>query len=114
MAVASPVMFGSVAMMTSLHLAVGEALHELADAEVVGADAVDRAERAAEHVVEPAVLAGALDRGDVLRLLDDADRRAVPAGVAADAAAVLVRDVAAQRAEPHLLADLLQDLAEAA
>ena len=56
--------------------------------QVVGADAVDRADGAAEHVVAPAELAGALDGDDVLGLLDDADDRRVAARVAADAAHV--------------------------
>ena len=56
--------------------AVAEPGEQLAHAQVVGADAVDRADRAAEHVVAAAELAGALDGDDVLGLLDDADRRA--------------------------------------
>ena len=70
-----------------LHGAVGEALHQRGDAQVVGTDAGDRADRAAEHVVEPAELAGALDRRDVLGVFDDADERRVATGVAADRAA---------------------------
>ena len=50
------------------------ALHapqELVDAEVPGLDAVERRERAAEHVVDTAELVRALDREKVGGLLDD-------------------------------------------
>ena len=49
-------------------------LQELGDAEIARLDAVERRERAAEHVVEAAVLVRALEREEVGRLLDDADR----------------------------------------
>ena len=45
---------------------------QLADPEPVGADAVDRRDRAVEDVVEAAELARPLERQDVERLLDDA------------------------------------------
>lgn len=38
------------------------------DVRVLGADVIDRADRPAGHVVQPAELAGALDRLDVLGL----------------------------------------------
>src|SRR3954454_19417188 len=66
--------------------AVGEPDHELADAQLVGADAVDRRDGAAQHVVAAAELAGPLDRDDVLVLLHHADDGGVAARVAADAA----------------------------
>src|SRR6478735_9315327 len=91
-----------------LDLPRGEPGHELADAQVVGADAVDRADRAAEHVVGAAELAGALDGDDVLGLLDDADGGLVAARVGADAAALGLRDVAAHLAEPDARLDLGQ------
>src|SRR5690606_34825053 len=56
-----------------LDLAVGEAGHELADPQVVRADAVDGVDGSAEHVVLPAELAGALDGDDVLGLLHHAE-----------------------------------------
>ena len=58
---------------------------------------VDRADRAAEHVVAAAELAGALDRDDVLGLLDHAQHGRVAPRVAADAALVVLGDVAADR-----------------
>ena len=60
------------ARITSVTVAVGEPDHQLADPQLVRADAVDRADRPAEHVVAAAELAGPLDRDDVLGLLDDA------------------------------------------
>src|SRR5450759_4711934 len=86
--------------------AVGQPGHQLGDPQVVRTDARDRVDGPAEHVVPAAELPGALDRDDVLGLLDDADRRERPARVAADAAQLLLRDVAAQRAEPHASLDL--------
>ena len=55
------------------------------DSKVAGLDAVERRQRPAEDVVEAAVLARALDRDDVHRLLDDADDGAVTTCVRADA-----------------------------
>src|SRR3954451_1753466 len=46
--------------------AVGEPGHQLTGAQVVRPDAVDRADRAAQHVVPAAELARLLDRDDVL------------------------------------------------
>src|SRR3712207_6229875 len=49
--------------------AVGEPGHQLPDAELVGADALDGRDRAAKDVVAAPELAGPLDRDDVLGLL---------------------------------------------
>ena len=78
---------------------------ELADLEPLGADAVDRADRAVEHVVAAAELAGALDGEHVQRLLDDAQPAVVAARVAADRAQRRVADVEAAVAEHDLVAD---------
>ena len=75
-AVVSPSTFGFVATTTSVTVAVAEALDELADAQLLGPDAVDGRDRAVQHVVEAVELAGALDRDEVARLLDDADHAA--------------------------------------
>src|SRR5215203_789095 len=48
----------------------------------------------------------ALDRDDVSRLLDDTDRRLVPAGVGADAAKRALGEVEAALTEPDFLLDL--------
>ena len=79
-AVASPVVVGLVARTTSRDLAALDAPQQLGDLQVVGVDAVDRRKRAAEHVVEAAVLVGALDRDHVGGLLDDADQRLLAVG----------------------------------
>ena len=71
-----------------------------------GIDAVDRAERAAEHVVEAVVGVRALERDDVDRLLDDADRRVVAARVEADRAGLLLGQVPALAAEADALLHL--------
>ena len=72
-----------------------------------GLDAVERRERAAEHVVEAAVLVRALERDHVDRLLDDADDGAVAARVEADRAELLLGQVAALAAEADALLHLL-------
>ena len=64
-------------------------------------------------MVEPPVLAGALDGNDVLGLLDDADDALVAAGVAADGALGGLGDVAAGLAEADLGLDGAQGLDEA-
>ena len=69
----------------------------------LGLDAVERRERAAEHVVEPAVLRRPLERDEVDGLLDDADRRPVAPRVGADRAELLLGEVAALAAEADAL-----------
>src|SRR6478609_3270781 len=91
-----------------LHLARREPGHELAHPQVVRPDAVDRADRPAEHVVGAAELPRALDGDDVLGLLDDTDGGLVAPGVSADATALGLRDVSADVAEAHLGPDLGQ------
>src|SRR4051794_10317848 len=93
-------------------LGAPDARVELRDLEVVGLDAVDRRQRAAEHVVAAAVLVGALDRDDVARLLDDADERRVAALVGADRAARALREVEADLAERDLLLDVADRVGE--
>src|SRR5262245_8491058 len=74
---------------------------------MLGLHAVERRERAAEHVIEAAELACSLDGDQVDRLLDDADQRVVAARVAADRADVLFGQVAALVAETDAFLDLL-------
>ena len=94
--------------------AVGQPDHQLADPQLVGSDAVDRRDRAAEHVVAAAELAGALDRDDVLVLLDHAQHARVAPRVAADPALLVLGDVEADAAELHLRLDLDQHVGEPA
>jgi hypothetical protein len=90
-----------------LHTVALDATDQLVDAQMLRLDAVERRERAAEHVVEPAELAGPLDREQVDRLLDDADQRVVTSRVAADRADVFLGEVPALVAEADALLDLL-------
>src|SRR5581483_10580118 len=83
-----------------------DAVQELVDPQILGLDAVERGERAAEDVVEAAVLRGPLERDEVDGLLDDADRRAVAARVEADRAELLLGEVAALAAEADALLHL--------
>ena len=75
-------------------------LEQALRAQLVGPDAGERRERAVQHVVAPAVLARLLDRDDVVRLLDDADRLVAALGIRAVSAQLAVRDRVAQRAGP--------------
>jgi hypothetical protein len=65
------------------------------DGEVVGADAVERRQRAAQHVIEPVDDRGALQRPEIAHLLHHADQRAVARLVAAQRAWALRIDIAA-------------------
>ena len=111
-AVASPVVVGFVASTTSRIAARVDPGVELGDLEVLGVDAVDRRQRAAEDVVAAAELVRALDRDDVAGLLDDADQRRVAALVLADAAARALGEVEADLAQPDALLDLADRLGE--
>src|SRR6185312_7019916 len=73
---------------------------------------VDRGEGATEHVVEPAVFVGALDRDHVGRLLDHADQGAVAVGVGANPAERALGEVEALLAEPDLLLHFADRFAE--
>ena len=68
---------------------------QLLDPQLLGPDALDRRDRALQHVVAAAELVGALDRDDVARLLDDAERRGVAPFVEAVAAQLALGDVEA-------------------
>ena len=57
-----------------------EPRQQLPHLQIVGADAVQRRERAQQHVVAPAELARPLQRQQVVRLLDDAERPGIALG----------------------------------
>src|SRR5581483_9128131 len=76
-----------------------DAPEQLVDPQVARLHAVEWRERAAEDVVEAAELVRPLERDDVDRLFDDADRSVVAARVPADAAELLFGEVAAFAAE---------------
>ena len=113
-AVASPVVVGLVASTTSRTSESGarDAAVELGDAQVVGVDAVDRRERAAEHVVAAAELVHALERDHVGGLLDDADHAGVAPLVLADPAARALGEVEADLAQADALLDLADRVGE--
>jgi hypothetical protein len=79
---------------------------ELVDPQMLGFDAVERGEGAAEHVVDTAVSVGPLHRDEVGGLLHYADHGAVPAGVATDDAELLLGQVPALAAEADPLLNL--------
>ena len=87
-------------------LPVCDPAQQLTDPQVLGLDSVEGRKRAAEHVVEAAVLVRALERDDVHGLLDDAHDRSVAAAVEADGAELLLGQIAAVAAEPNALLDL--------
>ena len=103
---ASPSMLGLVQRMISVDALVVEAAEQLLDPELVGPDALDRADRALQHVVAAPELAGLLDGHDVAGLLDHADHGGVAARVGADRALVALGDVEAPGAERDLVLDL--------
>src|SRR4029078_2825138 len=78
-------------------------LQQLADAQLVRPDAVDRRDRPVEDVVEALELPGPLQGEHVERLLDHAQARRVAARVATDRAERLVADVEAAVTEDDLV-----------
>ena len=72
-----------------------DAREQLLDAQLLRSDALDRRDRALQHVVATAELAGALDRDDVARLFDDAHDMRVAPFVAAERAELAFGDVEA-------------------
>ena len=68
-----------------------DAGQQLLDPQLIRSDAVDRADRALEHVVATVELVGPLDGDEVAGLLHHADHRRVAAVVGADAAQLGLR-----------------------
>src|SRR5262245_7829935 len=91
-----------------------ETREQLADLQVFRTDAVERRERAEQHVVAAAVLSRALHRQKIVRLLDDAEHVAVTGGVGTDTAGILVGDVVAGLAGDDALLDADEGLRELA
>ena len=80
-----------------------QADEERLDLEVVRPDAVERRERAVQHVIAAAKLAHALDREEIGRLLDDADHLGAAPRVGAQRTRITLREREAHRAEPRLV-----------
>src|SRR3989440_745358 len=76
---------------------------ELLDLQLFRPDALDRRDRAQQHVVTAAVLLGPLDGDDVTRFLDDAQQRGVASIVAAVDAQLALGEVEAAPAPAHAL-----------
>ena len=89
-----------------------DAAEELGDLQILGIDAVDRRERAAEHVVAAAILVRSLERDHIGGLLDDADHRGVAALVLADPTARALGEVAADLAQADPLLDVADRLSQ--
>src|SRR5207253_4629149 len=85
-----------------------QARQEVREAEVFGAQAPYRRERAVEDVVEAVVAARLLDGDEVVGLFDDADHRAVARRGGAEAARLNVREVVADRAHHYLTLHLFE------
>ena len=92
-AVASPSMLGFVARMTSVMSSSVMRAEQLLHAQLLGADALDRRDRALQHVVATTELVRAFDRDDVARLFDDAHDVRVAPFVAAERAELAFGDV---------------------
>ena len=89
-----------------------DAPDQLVDPQMLGLDAVDRRERAAEHVVQAPELVRPLEREQVGRLLDDADERAVAARVAADRRSAPPRSGSRTRGRSGLVLDVADRVGE--
>src|SRR6185437_8398206 len=87
-------------------LRIARPLDQLGDAQILGAYAVERRQRAAEHVIKPVEHAGALERPEVSHLLHHTDERAVARRIAAERARALRVDVAANLASEDGVARL--------
>ena len=81
-AVASPSTLGGVATMTSVTPSLADALDQLAERQILRADALERREQPPEHEVAPAHRPGALDRHEVVHARHDAEQLRVALGVA--------------------------------
>ena len=112
MAVASPSRLGLVQTMTSAMSIAFDTLEQLPDVELLGPHPVDRAQRAAEHVVAAAERVGLLDGDHVAGVLDDAEDGRVPPLVGTDRAELVEADVETDRADDGPLLHLDDRLGE--
>src|SRR5690606_594438 len=75
-----------------------EALEQRGDVQLVRADAIQRRQAPAQHMIQAPVLARSLDGTDVRRLLHHAEDRRITARTAADFAERILGVIAAPRA----------------
>ena len=99
---ASPSTVGLVARMTSSISPLADPGHQIGDAQLLGPDAVQRRERAVEHVVDAVKMARLFDGGDVGRFLDHADNLLIARRTAAVDAGIDVGNVVADGAQTQL------------
>ena len=90
-----------------------QARQKLAHAQLLGPDLIHGADDAAQHMVQAAIRAGALDGRDVARLAHHADAGAVARHVLADRALVVRGVVEAAAAKVHLLLHLQDGMRQA-
>ncbi|MNI12047.1 hypothetical protein D3C73_652150 [compost metagenome] len=83
-----------------------DAINECADIEVVGTDTVERRQRAAENVIGGVHRAGALQCPEVGNVFADDKHRVITADIGADGAGIGRIDIAAARADLHLVIGL--------
>src|SRR6185437_15489435 len=95
-----------------LHLLVVQPVEQLAHSQIFGPDAVQRRQRAQQHVVAAAEPPGALDREQIVGLLHDADRPLLALRIGADPAGVPLGHVEADRAVHDQLLELGERLAQ--
>ena len=95
-----------------VRLPLAHARQQSLDLQIVGTDAVQRRQRAHQHVIDAAELARLLDDRDVLRLLDDADQPLVAGRAGAERAGIGVGDVIARRAVGDALLDVADGVAQ--
>ena len=81
---------------------VPEALDEFPQADILGADAVHRRNRAVQDVVKALVLARSFESGNVARVLDDAQDAPVPGRGGTHRALLAVGQVATAVSYTHL------------
>ena len=80
-------------------LARRDALEQLANAQIIRADLIQRGDHAVQHMVHAVVFPGALHGDNVLRLRHDADEAVVALLILADGADVAIRQVLAYGAQ---------------
>ena len=100
-AVASPSRLGLVQRITSATSSSSMPREQLAHAQLLGTDPLDRADGALQHVVAPVELLRLLHRDDVARLLHHAEHGGVAPIVGAQVAQRALGDVEALLAERH-------------
>lgn len=93
-------------------VATGHSFYQAVNLEVLGAHAVHRTDKSAQHMIESIVLLGALDGHDVADVLYHADGGAVAPGVGADVTHIGIADVVTHLAVFHFALELDDGIAK--